>query len=159
MHGLTRDDVANLGAQSARRHEIHRSPEQALEVALELEEREEPHGAGEVNEEIDVAVDSGLAPSRRAVEPKSARDRTPSRVSSARCPASFVNTASRSFMSSLVVLDCLPVEPGTALSGRITEEAQLGWPLAGSIARRSNCESPISYTGDRNADGNLAGSP
>ncbi len=65
MHGLTQDGVAILGAQSACRHEIHGSPQQVLKVALHFEEPEESHRTDGINEEIDVAVDSGLAPSRR----------------------------------------------------------------------------------------------
>jgi len=128
MHGLTQDGVANLGTQSARRYEIHRSSQQVLKVALHFEEPEQPHRTGEVDEQIDVAVDSGLP---LAVEPKRARDPTPSRASSARCPASFVNTASRSFMVSLVALYSLAVKPGTV--GRIAEEAQPGWQRIGSV--------------------------
>ena len=70
MHGLTQNGVASLGAPSARRHEIHRSPQQVLKVALHFEEREESHWPGEVNEEIDDAVDAGLAPRRRTEESK-----------------------------------------------------------------------------------------
>jgi hypothetical protein len=40
------------------------APQQVLKVALHSEEREESHRTREVKEEIDVAVDAGLAPSR-----------------------------------------------------------------------------------------------
>jgi hypothetical protein len=41
-----------------------------------------------------------------------------------------------------------------ALSGRIAEEAQLGWQRIGSVFRRSTGDSLISYMGDENVDEN-----
>jgi hypothetical protein len=84
IHGLTQDAVANLGVQSACGHEVYRSPQQMLKVALHFEEPEEPHWTGEVNEEIDVAVDSGLAPSRRSEESKGS-DAKPGQIRSVPC--------------------------------------------------------------------------
>jgi hypothetical protein len=157
MHGLTQDDIAILGAQSACGHEVYRSPQQVLKVALHFEEPEEPHWTGEVNEEIDVAVDSRLAPSRRSEESKGS-DAKPGQIRSVPCqlPQYFLALVHG---ESIVVLFSLAVKPRTALSGRIAEETRFGWQRTGSVFRRSTCESPISYMSDGHADGNWAGSP
>jgi hypothetical protein len=92
-----------------------------LKVALHFEEPEEPHWTGEVNEEIDVAVDSGLAPSRRSEESKGS-DAKPGQIRSVPCQLRQYCLA-LVHGKSIVVLFSLAVKPGTALSGRIAEVA------------------------------------
>jgi hypothetical protein len=67
-----------------------------LEVALHFEESEEPHRTRKVNEEIDVAVDAGLAPSRRAEESKGS-DAKPGQLRPGALPASSVLPRARSW--------------------------------------------------------------
>jgi hypothetical protein len=121
MHGLTQDSLAILGAQGARRDEVYGAPQQILKVALHFEEPEESHWTGKVNEKIDVAVGSGLAPSRRAKESKGS-DAKPGQLR----PVPYKLRQHRLALvhgDSIVVLYSLAVKPGTALSGRIAEEA------------------------------------
>jgi hypothetical protein len=104
-----------------------------LEVGLHFEEREESHRTGEVNEEIDVAVDAGLAPSRRAEESKRSAAK-PGQLRTVPCNLRQHRLA-LVHGESIVVLYSLAVKPVTALSGRIAGKAQLGWQLLGSFSR------------------------
>jgi hypothetical protein len=66
MHNLTQDGIANLGAQSARRHEIHRSPQQVLKIALHFEEPEEPTGrAKSTSRSTSLSTRASPSPSNR----------------------------------------------------------------------------------------------
>jgi len=68
MHSLTQDAVTKLGAKSTCGHKVHRPTEQAFEVALHFKERKESDRVGEIDQDVDVAVDPSLASCCRAEE-------------------------------------------------------------------------------------------
>ena len=111
-----------------------------------------PTGRATVNEEIDVAVDSVLAPRRRSAESKGS-DAKPGQIRSVPCQLRQYCLA-LVHGESIAVLNCLAVKPGNELSWRMAEAAQLGWQTVGSVFRRSNCESQRRYTDTRHDDGN-----
>ncbi len=140
MHSLMQDGVTILGAQSACCHEVDRSSQQMLKVALQLEEPEQTHWVREIHEEINVAVAAGLAASRRSEESKGS-DAKPGQIRSVPCQFREYCLA-LVHDESIVVMNSLAVKPSTVLpqtirtNGTKTGTAVLGegvWPLEPSL--------------------------